>query len=191
MQPKRKLADILQASESDRIGGLWATVKPADDLGKPIPAGEYRCRVVAGELFTSKSGTPGYKITFKVSEGEHARRRLWQDVWLTEAAMAMAKRDLMKLGIESVEQLDRELPEGLIASVKVSIRKDDDGTERNRIVTFEIVAIEKPEADPFAPPAEAGLDEQDFDWCSGRQVGPAPAPERLIPPTRNGAYSQK
>ena len=43
--------------------------KAADDLG-PLPAGEYHCRILSGELFTARSGTAGFKLTFEVLDGE-------------------------------------------------------------------------------------------------------------------------
>ena len=61
----------LMNSDRERLERTWGTTKPADDL-KPIPSGEYRCRVINGELFNSKGGTPGYKLTLDVSDGEHA-----------------------------------------------------------------------------------------------------------------------
>ena len=96
--------------------------KAADDL-KPIPAGEYRCRIVNGDLFNSRGGTPGYKLVLEVLDGEHAGRRLWHEIWLTDAAMSMAKRDLAKLGIERPEQLEQPLPLGIVVKAKVALRK--------------------------------------------------------------------
>ena len=55
---------------------------------------------------TSKTkGTPGYKLAFRVLEGDHQGRQFWHDVWLTPAALPMAKRDLAKLGVTALEQL--------------------------------------------------------------------------------------
>src|SRR6516164_2954902 len=113
MNERKKLSDILPRSDRERIAGVWDSTKPADDL-KPIPAGEYRCRIIDGALFNAKSGTAGYKLTLEVLGGDHAGRRLWHDIWLTEAAMSLAKRDLGKLGVTSFEQLDRPLPVGII-----------------------------------------------------------------------------
>ena len=136
--------------------------KPADDL-KPLPSGEYRCSIASGELFNAKTGTAGYKLKLVVVEGEHADRVVWHDVWLSEAALPMAKRDLGKLGITSLEQLEQPLPEGIIVNAKVALRKNDDGTEYNRVTRFDVVAIESPEPEPFAPRptelAERRLDE--------------------------------
>ena len=117
---RKRLTDILLNSQKDQLERSWSTVKAADDQ-KPIPSGEYRCRVVNGELFTSRSkSTPGFKITLEVLDGEHVGRRVWHDVWLSEAALAMAKRDLTKLGIEHPSQLERPLPEGIIIAAKVA-----------------------------------------------------------------------
>ena len=107
-----------------------------------MPSGEYRCSIASGELFNAKTGTPGYKLKLVVVEGEHADRVVWHDVWLSEAALPMAKRDLGKLGITSLEQLERPLPEGIIVNAKVALRRDDDGTEYNRVNRLDVVGIE-------------------------------------------------
>ncbi len=169
---RKRLSDILMNSEKDRLERSWSVVKPADDL-KPIPSGEYRCRVVSGELFTSKSGTPGFKITLEVLDGEHAGRRVWHDVWLSEAALAMAKRDLAKLGIEHPSQLERPLPDGIIIAARVALRRTDDGAEFNRVVRFDVVAVEPPAPEPFAPAVDGHgsetCDDDGFDWRNGTE----------------------
>jgi hypothetical protein len=180
MAERKRLSDILMNSERERLERTWSTVKAADDL-KPIPSGEYRCRIVNGELFNSRSGTPGYKLTLEVLDGEHAGRRVWHDVWLSEAALAMAKRDLAKLGIERPEQLERPLPEGIIVAAKVALRRNDDGAEFNRVVRFDVVDVEPPTPEPFAPtddePADAVTADADgFDWQKGEQHNGVPTP---------------
>jgi hypothetical protein len=192
---RRKLTDILTNSEKERLERAWSTTAPAADLA-PIPPGEYRCRVASGALFESKSGTPGYKLALEVADGEHAGRRLWHDVWLSAAALPMARRDLAKLGVEHLEQLESPLPEGIVVAAKVALRKGDDGAEYNRVVRFDVVAIEPPEPEPFAPapppehangngkadrrgPDRLGeadtLDGDGFDWSTGEAKG-VPAP---------------
>ncbi len=62
-------------------------------------------------------------------------------------------------GVSALAQLEQPLPRGMRAVVKLALRRDDDGTERNRVRTFEITGIDEPEADPFAPSdATAGAD---------------------------------
>jgi len=135
-----KLTDILSESDQSSLASAWDSTEPAKDFA-PLPAGEYVARIIAGEPETSRTKqTPGYKLTFKVLEGEHTGRQFWHDIWLTPAAMSMAKRDLGKLGVTSLEQLDQPLPGGIRCKVKLALRREDDGRERNRVVQFECLA---------------------------------------------------
>lgn len=84
-------------------------------------------------------------------EGEHEGRQFWNDVWLTEAALPMAKRDLGKLGVSALEQLEEPLPLGIRCKVKLTLRRDGDGTEYNKVRSFEVLGIDPPEPDAFAP----------------------------------------
>lgn len=144
-----KLSDIL--GNRDSLAKAWVSTKAAEEFG-PLPAGDYVAHVVSGELFPSRqNATPGYKLCFKVCEGEHAGRQFWHDVWLTDAALPMAKRDLGKLGISALEQLEQRLPQGIRCKVKLALRKDDTGAEHNRVRSFEMLGIDAPEVDPFAP----------------------------------------
>jgi hypothetical protein len=181
MAEKRKLADILLGSERERLTKAWDTTAKADDL-TPVPPGDYRCRVLRGELFNARSGTPGYKVNFEIIEGDHAGRRLWHDLWLSDAALPMTKRDLGKLGVDRIEQLERPLPDGIVTNVRAALRKGDDGTEHNRVVRFDVLAFEPSQPDPFAPdagePAADDADHRDaggFDWRKGEQEGEAAA----------------
>lgn len=151
---RRKLSDILNGIE-DSLRSAWANTAAASGFA-PLPAGTYTARIVSGELVTAKSGTPGYKLTFKVLEGEHAGRQFWHDVWLTAAALPMAKRDLGKLGVTSLEQLEKPLPAGIRCKVKLALRRGDDGAEYNRVRSFDVVGVDKPEDDDFAPTGEDG-----------------------------------
>ncbi len=128
MSERKKLSRYsTQFRAGSAIEQLWQSAKPADDL-KPIPSRrvslpDHRRRT----LFNARSGTAGYKLTLEVLEGEHAGRRLWHDIWITEAATSLAKRDLGKLGVTSLEQLERPLPEGIIIDARVALRRGDDG----------------------------------------------------------------
>lgn len=146
-----KLSDILNGSGND-LNETWNNTAAAGDFG-PVPRGEYVCHVTKGELESSRTNrTPGFKIEFTVLEGDFKGRKFWLDCWLTPAAMPQSKRDLGKLGITSLAQMEQPLPRWLRAKVTVVVRKDDDGIERNRVRLFEVIGIDKPEADPFAPP---------------------------------------
>ena len=145
-----KLSDILNGSGGD-FNSRWNTTEAAGEFG-PVPRGEYVCHVTKGELESSRSkGTPGYKVELTIIEGEFKGRKLWLDFWLTGAALPMSKRDLGKLGIVSPEMMERPLPRGIRCKVTVVLRKDDDGIERNRVRSFEVVGIDTPVVDEFAP----------------------------------------
>jgi hypothetical protein len=107
--------------------------------------------VASGELATSRNGTPGYKLKFRVLGGDFAGRFLWHDSWLTDAALPRTKRDLTKLGIVTSEQLERPIPPGIRCSVSVTLRTCDDGVERNEVRKFEVLGIDPPDSDVFAP----------------------------------------
>lgn len=171
MPERKRLADILYVSEQERLRHAWQTKKAADDQ-RPLPIGDYRFRILSGELSSSKNGTPGYKLMLEVCDGEHAGRRIWHDVWLSEAAVPIAKRDLGKLGIESLEQLEQPLPDGIIISARVALRTGDDGKEFNRVVRFEFEGVEKSAPEPFAP--------------TDNQAGDGDEPGRRVVKKRNG-----
>ena len=146
-----KLSDILANRDGDELRRKWDDTEAAEDFA-PLPSGEYVARIIAGDLVTGRTnGTPGYKLTFKVIDGDHAGRQFWHDIWLTPAALPMAKRDLGKLGVTDLEQLERSLPSHMRCSVKLALRRDDDGTEYNRVRRFDVLGIDEPERDAFAP----------------------------------------
>ena len=76
----------------------------------------------------------------------------------------MAKHDLGKLGVKQLEQLDSPLPVGIRCRVKLALRRDDGGSEYNRVRGFEVLSIDTPEPDAYAPedsPTESTDDADD------------------------------
>src|SRR5262245_29280102 len=154
MNERKKLSDILLLnSDRERLSSLWKGTAAAADFA-PLPPGEYTFRILTGDLFTSKKGTAGYKLTLEVTEGEHEGRRAWHDLWLTAAALPMTKRDLAKIGVTHLEQLEQPLPAGILIRGKLALRRDDDGNENNQLRRFECIGIEP--GDAFEPPADEG-----------------------------------
>jgi hypothetical protein len=148
---RKSLSDILHGSDRESITQAWGETQAAEDFA-PLPPGEYVARIVGAELSATKTkGTPSYKLAFRVLEGDFTGRRFWYDVYLTPAALPMAKRDLGKLGVTALEQLERPLPPGIRCRVKLALRRDDDGNDFNKVKTFAVVGIDEPETDAFAP----------------------------------------
>lgn len=153
--PRRRLTDILDG-KTGTLRDAWANTEAAGDF-VPLPSGTYECHVHAVELFNARTGTPGAKIRFDVCEGEHAGRVLFRDCWLTPAALPQTKRDLGKLGLDSLEKLEAaDVPPGRIrCKVRVALRADDGGEQRNKVRGFDVLGIDEPTRDAFAPPDAA------------------------------------
>ena len=148
---RRRLSDIL-ADDADKIREQWDETEAAADF-TPLPAGTYAAHVQCVELFNARTGTPGVKIQFRVAEGEHAGRMLFHDLWLTPPALPQTKRDCLKLGLDSLERLESAtvLPGRIRCKVRAALRTDDSGEQFNRVRGFDVVGVDKPERDPFAP----------------------------------------
>ena len=172
MNNNTRLSDILANGNQGELAQVWASTEAAEDF-ELLPGGRYIARVIKGELCTARTGTPGYKLTFRVLEGDHADRQFWHDVWLTEPALPMAKRDLGKLGITELEQLEQPLPVGIRCKVKLALRRDDDGNEFNRVRSFEVVGIDEPEKDAFAPADDGSADNENEDDPEPEETGGA------------------
>jgi hypothetical protein len=149
-----KLTDILRAHGT--LGDIESAWKSTDAAAEydVLPKGEYLAEIVKGDAIESRTkGTPGYRLTFEVADGDHAGSRFWHECWFTEAALSRTKRDLAKLGVTDLRQLEQPLPAVFRCKVKLAIRRDDDGNEGNRVRRFDVLDIIQPEPDAFAPPA--------------------------------------
>ena len=162
-----KLSDILRDGDADRLRHQWDKTEAAEEFA-PLPSGDYVARIIAGEMAQSrKNATPGYKLNFRVIEGDYASRQFWHDIWLTPAALPMAKRDLGKLGVTSLDQLESPLPPGIRCQVKLVLRREDDGSEYNKVRRFDVLGIDEPEQDAFAPDDAQGDNAQADDTEKG------------------------
>jgi hypothetical protein len=145
---RKKLSDILTAGQRKSYFANWDTVKAAGDF--IVAKGEYVALLIDGYAFTANTGTKGYKLAFEIAEGEHTGRKVFHELWLTEAAKPQTKRDLDALGIKDPErQLEGPVPQGIVVALTVVVRKDDDGIEQNRIRRIKFMRIAP--CDPFAP----------------------------------------
>lgn len=148
-----KLQDILRNSggSGDDIRDLWDSTAAAGEMG-PLPAGNYSADIVKGELTASKTNsTPGYTLEFVVTEGEFLHRRFWHTCYLTPLAVPGTKRDLAKIGVSDLSQLDNPLPAIFHCSVRLVLHKDDQGEERNKIRQFAVTGFADKPRDAYAP----------------------------------------
>jgi hypothetical protein len=192
MTERKRLTDILLLnSDRERLEKAWRETQAAAEFA-PLPKGDYTFRILSGELFTSKRGTAGYKLTLEVTEGDFEGRRAWCDFWLTPAALPMTKRDLAKIEITDLNQLELPLPPGILIRGKLAIRRDDDGYESNRLVRFECIGTEPGDAfEPKADGGDQGGDAADTSFAFGANAPPSegaalPASSDGIPPAAKG-----
>ncbi len=172
-----KLLDILNQGTLESLKEEWDRSEAAGESG-PVPPGDYIAHIIEGNLDTSKKkGTPGFKLTFRVCEGDYAGRLFWHDIWLTPAALPFAKRELGKIGVSDLSELERPVPQGIRCLCTVLRQFGEDGGDYNRVRTFQVIAIDEPEADASAPSdameakagsAGAGEDATDGDTRSGQ-----------------------
>jgi hypothetical protein len=153
MMSRQSLTGILNGD----LAAAFDAAAPATEGLPPITDSPVLCGV-SGGLKTSRGGTPGYTLQFEIIEGRFTGRRLYLDLWLTPAAMPLAKRDLARLGITTADQLSKPIPPGILCEVKHVLRTEDDGAQRNVVKSFAVVRVDAdPTADKdFAAPAEGG-----------------------------------
>jgi len=156
-QNPRKLTDILQGNDLDELARRFDQTEPAAEF-EPLPAGRYEVDFVHGEACRSSRGTMGYTCEFEISAGDCRGRRLWHTLWLSDDAMSYSRRDLKKLGISSIEQLDQPVPPGIFCFVQVAVRTGDDGVQRNTVTRIYPGGVRRDTmADPdFAGPLSSG-----------------------------------
>jgi hypothetical protein len=157
----RKLSDILNGESMEELVRRFEEVEAAPEFA-PVPAGTYEVDFVEGQLCSSNSGTTGYNCSFQVSNGEHAGRKIWHTFWLSESALPYTKRDLLKLGIRTLGQCEDPVPPGIFCTVKVGVRTEDDGTQRNRVTHIEAGGVRSdPTGDPdFSDPPSSSESEK-------------------------------
>lgn len=118
----------------------------------PLPRGMYQVIVMASDLKTNNAGTGQYiELTLQVVDGEHAGRRLWDRLNVSnpnKTAEDIAKRQLQELclaagvtNLTDTEQL-HDIP--VLAEVDID-RKEPD---RNRVTGYAAISAGAPAPAP-------------------------------------------
>jgi hypothetical protein len=159
---RKSLREILSQDESKSLEESWDSIEAADKSFSPLPAGTYESHIIDGELFHAKSGTPGYKLTYRVCDGEYSGSLFWQQFWLTDKALPYSKGQLQKLGYQTFNHLRTNEPiKGRLIRCRVilKLRPTDDGRQFTEVRSFEVLGEDQPEPEPYAPQPET--DEED------------------------------
>lgn len=113
---------------------LIGKAEPMEDY-KPLPADNYTVVVETAEYKPTATGKDMYMLSFKVTEGAHAGRKVWNNIVISPespTALGIAFRDLATLGV-TAEFLLTEPDHsaicakmiGAAAKATVIVRKDD------------------------------------------------------------------
>jgi len=147
----RKLTEMLRGKGNlVAIQAAWSKTEAAKDFGV-LPRGEYIADIITGEVREGReNGTISYRLTFKVVEGTHVNARFWHNVWMTEKAIEHAKRDLQKIGVFDLDQLDSPLTKVFRCRVNLELRLVGD-RKFNRVRNFTVLEAIDPKPDTFAP----------------------------------------
>jgi len=143
MRRPKRIIDVADADTVAQLKDAWGSCEATPESSPLLPAGEYLALAVHGELMKAKTGTAGYRIVFRVTEGDYVRRTFKHHLWLTENAMWITKRDLEKLGLTQLEQLEEPLPSGLVCKVKLSTNCPEGGTKYNYVEDFTVMDPEE------------------------------------------------
>jgi hypothetical protein len=162
----------------DDLGAFERAADPTDALAAfdsasgetCIPAGWYSCRIEAGELLTTKSGKPAYRLRFAVvGPAEHAGFTLWRYYTLDAANAGRAKAALAPLGLNTSADLRRapfpEVGRLIRCKVLVAIQKND--PSRNDVERFIVERDERGGGDTGTP-ARFALPEEREEGGEGR-----------------------
>ena len=84
-------------------------------------------------------------------EGDHQGRQFWHDVLADAGRSADGKAGPCQARGDGAGTTGTAVAAGNPLQGEAVLRRDDDGTEYNRVQTFEVVGIDPPEVDAFAP----------------------------------------
>lgn len=105
---------------------------------EPLPDGSYVCKITSVSLSQSSSGNPMIKFVWEVLDGEHAGRKLFDNVPLHVDWRVKAYANL--IGITSGSEVDLDLFNGVEGILTVYTEAGSDGKTYNRIKTISPVA---------------------------------------------------
>ena len=159
-----KFRDIIGGAGDGQFRKFLGT---STDAAKPVPHGQYRCRVTKGEFQTSSKGNEGYRLTFEIVGGEHQGRKLWKTYYFTESARAYSRGELAKFGLVEERHFKEPFPGDKVihCTVFVTVTASERG-EANEIQRITDIDIQGP---------------------SGGSSSATPAPQKPAPKKPGGA----
>jgi hypothetical protein len=108
-----------------------------------VPLGTYTATLIDSRIVQAiRKGTAGVTLYWTVQENGWSRR-VWKTLWLSPAALPRSKAELGRLGVSSLEDLDRDPPvkPGAVCRLVIAdVRHIEGGVERS-VVRWEVLAV--------------------------------------------------
>lgn len=98
----------------------------------PVSPGQYRAVVIDGRFGESRTGTPVFRVRFRIAGGPYEGVVVSRAFPLTAAAMAASKRQLKKMGIATSEHLRQGIDGArrrIVCTIRVSHKFLDGGSD--------------------------------------------------------------
>lgn len=170
---------------------LFDHTEAAPALSDTVPKGEYVAHWIGIKQDHASTGTPRVVLAFEIIDGEFLGKRLWQDLYLTPAAVARSKRELAKLDVTTADDFVRPIPHWIRCSLRVIVEIGNDGKPRNKIADFGVLSVDHEQPDPFAPQADGGASTTHHSPLGFRVVGsPYKSRDLITWATAFEAYAQ-
>jgi pyruvate/2-oxoglutarate dehydrogenase complex dihydrolipoamide acyltransferase (E2) component len=160
-------------------------ISQAEDAGggsyEPLPDGEYELKVIESSVATTSTGKTMFKITTEVQTGPHAKRRIWDNLVISNESPKALGMFFMKLGVlgltkESIQAnnpSNEQIAQALIGRpfrATVGSRVWNGKTQNELVRYLPASNIASPASAPVAAPAPAP-----------QAAAPAPAPAPAAP----------
>lgn len=119
----------------------FSNVPDTNGTKKPLPPGDYFCRVDKVKDGTSKQGNRKWDITFKVMEGQHKGRLVWDTLTFSENALWRVKVALKRLGFDvsgkvSIHPHELEGREAILALIVDHSMYQGQPQSRNKVKAY-------------------------------------------------------
>lgn len=107
----------------------------------PIPAGKYLCAVENVEEAQTQNGDEMWKLRFRVADGKHTGRMIFDNMVFSEAALKRVKLICSRLGLDVSKELDLT-PAAIkgracLLTVDIEDYEDSEGkTKKRNVVPF-------------------------------------------------------
>jgi len=107
-----------------------------------LPPGAYSGTLTMSRIVRSlRTRNVGVALYWDV-QLRHSKKRVWRTLWLSPAALSRTKRELGRLGVRTLADLDNDppVPAGALCKLVIADRRDRDGYVESRIVHWEVLS---------------------------------------------------